>query len=96
METSQDRTGRLHLESLDIPAHVLHDFCRSYLNSLENLRNRFKDAYFSHELRGWKAAMVHNLDWDADEPVELGAAHECVVALEDLTRVLDMEEINQE
>ncbi|KAG8218047.1 hypothetical protein J3R82DRAFT_3387 [Butyriboletus roseoflavus] len=96
METSQDRTGRLHLGSLDIPAHVLHDFCRSYLNSLENLGDRFKDAYFGHELRGWKAATVHNLDWDADEPVELGAAHEHVVALEDLTRVLDMEEINQE
>jgi hypothetical protein len=96
MQTSQDRAGRLHFGSLDIPSHVLHDFCHSYLNSLETLGNKFRDAYFGHELRGWKAATVHNLEQEADEPQELGAAYERVVALEDLTRVLRMEEINPE
>ena len=94
METS--RTGHLHFRSLDIPSHHLHDLSRDYLNSLENLGEKFRDAYFGHELRGWKAATVHNLVQEAEEVPELGAAHERVGALEDLTRVLHMEEINPE
>ena len=90
LRTSRDKAGRLHLGTLDIPAHLLSEFTRQYLEHLSQLRPYFQDAYFGHELRGWKAATVHNVG-DADE--EAGGIHERVDALEDLTRILDMDVI---
>lgn len=103
LDTGRDHAGRLHFRSLDVPAHLMGDFSRLYLRALEDLGDNFKDAYFGHELRGWKAATVHNLNFNpADEdgrlendPAAPSPAHERVVALEDLTRVLDMEAVNR-
>lgn len=101
VETSRDHAGRLHLSSLDIPAHLLNEFARSYLERVQTMRPYFRDAYFGHELRGWKGATVHNLE-DADEEVredgqpEEDPIYEHVNALEDLTRVLDLGSINQD
>ncbi|KAI6010446.1 hypothetical protein BKA83DRAFT_120059 [Pisolithus microcarpus] len=78
----------------------LHTFCHGFQNCISNqvqqLRPYFRDAYFAHELRGWKAATVHNLEEDAD-----GGNHhrdnqpyERVNALDDLTGVLHMPSIN--
>ncbi|KAI6142091.1 hypothetical protein BKA82DRAFT_4018243 [Pisolithus tinctorius] len=36
----------------------------------------FNDAYFRHELHGWKAATVHNLDVAADDTDGANAAYE--------------------
>ncbi|KAG9308264.1 hypothetical protein JVU11DRAFT_12151 [Chiua virens] len=107
VETSRDRAGRFHIGSLDIPAHLLPEFSAAYLESIQTLRPYFQDAYFGHELRGWKGATVHNLDPDADEDQpdedqpdeaegDFNAIHERVNALNDLTRVLDMDAINQD
>ncbi|KAH0826430.1 hypothetical protein J3R83DRAFT_5408 [Lanmaoa asiatica] len=105
MRISRDHAGRLHLGSLNIPAHLLSDFATSCLESIQALRPYFRDAYFGHELRGWKAATVHNLDPDAPDapdaqnqqgPQHPQPAYERVNALHDLTRVLDMNAINQD
>ena len=95
METSRDRAGHLHCSSLDIPAHMLAQFVRSYLESVQALWPYFCDAYFGHELQGWKVATVHNVEGDAED-AEDGAAYECVNALHDLTRVLNMQSIHQD
>ncbi|KAI5984195.1 hypothetical protein F5J12DRAFT_787609 [Pisolithus orientalis] len=58
------------------------------------LRPYFNDAYFRHELCGWKAATVHNLDIAADDTDGANAAYEQVNALDDLTCVLHMPSIN--
>lgn len=95
MQTSRDRGGRLHFGSLDIPHHLLPEFARSYLRSVEDLRPYFRDAYFGHELRGWKAATVHNLEPEEDAEEQPPAVpYERVEALEDLTRVLDISAIH--
>ena len=92
METSRDTSGRLHLGSLDIPAHLLPDFASQFLRSVQELRPYFRDAYFGHELRGWKGATFHNLsNYNIPPQNDL---HERVSALDDLTRVLDMPAIN--
>lgn len=99
VETSRDRGGRLHFSSLDIPSHLLDEFSHLYLERIQTLRPYFRDAYFGHELRGWKAATVHNLEGDGEEDRQDGQhnpIYERVNALEDLTRVLDMQSINQE
>ena len=99
LEQSRDRAGQLHLGSLDIPAHLLPDFARSYLDAVQNLRPYFRDAYFGHELRGWKAATAHNIGPDSDEEnvdANNAATYERVQALNDLLNVLDMPSINQE
>ncbi|KAI6154543.1 hypothetical protein BKA82DRAFT_172616 [Pisolithus tinctorius] len=94
LHTSRDQRGRFHLGSLDLPAHLLDLFANSYLNTLKDLRPYFNDAYFGHELRGWKAATVHNLDVAADDTDGANAAYERVNALDDLTHVLHMPSIN--
>lgn len=82
----KDQSGHIHLGSLDVPSHLLRTFGQRYLEKLKELRPYFRDAYFVHELRGWKAATVHD---PTDEPDK-------VAALEDLTNVLRMDEINLE
>ncbi|KAI6008988.1 hypothetical protein PISMIDRAFT_120059 [Pisolithus microcarpus 441] len=96
LQTSRDQRGRFHFGSFDIPAYLLPRFSELYLQSVQQLRPYFRDAYFAHELRGWKAATVHNLEEDAD-----GGNHhrdnqpyERVNALDDLTGVLHMPSIN--
>ncbi|KAI6009140.1 hypothetical protein EDC04DRAFT_2610733 [Pisolithus marmoratus] len=96
LQTSCDHAGRFHFSSFDIPTYLLHEFAEMYLDSIQQLCPYFRDAYFGHELRGWKAATVHNLDEDVDggNQHEDNAAYECVNALDDLTRVLHMPSIN--
>lgn len=94
LETSRDSSGRLHLGSLDIPAHLLPDFASSLLRSIQQLRPYFQDAYFGHELRGWKGATAHNPSNPNNLPED--DLHERVSALDDLTRVLDMPAINSD
>lgn len=89
LQTARDHAGRLHFSSLDIPAHILPEFATSYLETIQPLRPYFREAYFGHELRGWKAATVHNLA-NHDQPDNY---YERVNALEDLTRVLHMPSI---
>lgn len=94
LQTGRDHTGRLHLGSLDLPTHILPDFAHQYLDLIQQLRPYFQDAYFAHELRGWKAATVHNIQ-DVSQPRvdDALASHERVHALDDLTRILDMPSI---
>lgn len=90
-ETSRDRSGRFHSSTFDIPVRLLEEFSTAYLESVQTLRPYFQDAYFGHELRGWKAVTVHNMDSDGNDP-----AYEHVSALRDLTDVLDMNRIRQD
>jgi hypothetical protein len=62
----RDLNSRIHPGSLDIPTHILDVFGRDYLTRLGEVRPYFHDAYFVHELRGWKAATIHN-PFDAGE-----------------------------
>lgn len=98
LEQSRDRGGQLHLGSLDIPAHVLEDFARAYLESVQNLRPYFRDAYYGHELRGWKGVTAHNMGPDGGDQNDANnaATHERVHALQDLLNVLDMDSVNEE
>ncbi|KAI6116604.1 hypothetical protein EDD17DRAFT_1486750 [Pisolithus thermaeus] len=98
MQISRDRAGRFHFGSFDIPAYLLDEFAEMYLHSVQQLRPYFRDAYFGHELRGWKAATVHNLDEDIDggNRHQDNPAYERIDALDDLTNVLHMPSINPE
>ena len=97
LETSRDIVGRLHLGTVDVPAHLLADFARLYLDMLAPLRPYFRDAYFAHELRGWKAATVHNIVRQNPQQQNGGPEddlqYERIHALNDLTRVLHMPSI---
>ena len=93
LETSRDIVGHLHLGTVDISPHLLVDFASQYLETLQALRPYFREAYFGHELRGWKAATVHNIE-DQNQPnQEQDPAYERVQALGDLTRILHMPSI---
>ncbi|KAI6103250.1 hypothetical protein EDD16DRAFT_1493737 [Pisolithus croceorrhizus] len=96
LQISRDQRGHFHLRSFDIPAYLLPRFAEMYLRSVQELRPYFRDAYFGHELRGWKAATVHNLEEDADggDRRQGGQPYERLNALDDLTHVLDMPSIN--
>lgn len=97
LKTSRDRAGRLHLGSLDIPAHILPQFATLYLETIETIRPYFRDAYFGHELRGWKGATAHNFATDDDQPDdEANFVYERVSGLYDLTRVLNMQAIQED
>lgn len=82
----RDNKGRIYPGSLDIPAHILPIFGQDYLNRLAALRPSFRDAYFVHELRGWKGATIHDPSHEPDK----------AAALEDLLRCLDMDLVNQD
>ncbi|KAG8221814.1 hypothetical protein J3R82DRAFT_2152, partial [Butyriboletus roseoflavus] len=82
----RDTKGRIHPGSLDIPTHILPIFGRDYLDRLTDLRPYFRDAYFVHELRGWKGATIHNPFHEPDK----------VAALDDLLRCLNINAINQD
>lgn len=82
----RDNGGRIHPGSLDIPAHILPVFGQHYLDRLTELRPYFRDAYFVHELRGWKGATIHDPSNEPDK----------VSALEDLLRNLNMDAIVQD
>ncbi|KAI6041177.1 hypothetical protein EDC04DRAFT_2566081 [Pisolithus marmoratus] len=96
LQTSHDHASRFHFGSFDIPTYLLHEFAEMYLDSIQQLCPYFQDAYFGHELHGWKAATVHNLDEDVDggNQHEDNAASEHVNALDDLTHVLHMPSVN--
>ncbi|KAI9451895.1 hypothetical protein HD554DRAFT_2207873 [Boletus coccyginus] len=81
----RDQNGRIHEGSLDIPSHVLDAFGRQYLSKIRHLRPYFRDAYFVHEFRGWKAATVHDPRSEQDRQL----------ALEQFTDVLVMDKIDQ-
>jgi len=86
MTLYKDQRGHIHPGSLDVPSHLLDIFGLMYLRRLAQLGPHFCDAYFVHELRGWKAATVHD---PTDEPDK-------VAALDDLTNVLRMDAINRD
>ncbi|KAI9566703.1 hypothetical protein HD554DRAFT_2040076 [Boletus coccyginus] len=99
VEISWDHGGHLHFSSFNIPSHLLDEFFHLYLEWIQTLCPYFQDAYFGHELHGWKAATIHNLEDNGEEnrqDGQHGPIYKHVNALEDLTRVLVMESINQE
>ncbi|KAF9218170.1 hypothetical protein BS17DRAFT_823392 [Gyrodon lividus] len=69
-----------HLAAL----HTIPNF--AFAKKLGHLRPEFRDAYFVHELQGWKGATVHDPDNIPNK----------VAALGDLTHVLDMDHMVQE
>ncbi|KAI6013916.1 hypothetical protein EDC04DRAFT_2870718 [Pisolithus marmoratus] len=93
---NHDSGGHFHLGSFDIPAHLLQDFVHMYLDAITQLCPYFQDAFFGHELHGWKATTVHNLDEDGSNDDENNPPYEHVNALQDLTCVLHMPLINPE
>lgn len=56
----QDSNNHIREGSLDVPQVVLNAFGPEYLQTLSRLHPDFRDAYFVHELRGWKGATVHD------------------------------------
>ena len=82
----RDRHGHIRPGSLDVPSHLLPDLARDFLNRISALQPYFRDAYFGHELRGWKGATVHD-PADEDDRQE---------GLADLTNLLDMDLINRQ
>ncbi|KAI5988910.1 hypothetical protein EDC04DRAFT_2588578 [Pisolithus marmoratus] len=79
-----DKRGLIHEGSLDVPAHILDIFGQEYLQSLAALRPYFRDAYFVHEFRGWKASSVH----------DPGDALDRQLALDKFTDVLCMDKVD--
>lgn len=86
----------LRLPSFDIPPHLLDEFACLYLQRVQSLRPYFRHAYFGHELRAWKGIAVPNVDGKGEEDGKGRSAYERAHTLEDLTRVLDLELVNQD
>lgn len=84
MALYRDDRGQIHPGSLDVPSHLLPQLAEEYLQRIANIHTSFHDAYFGHELCGWKAATAHDADNEDDR--NLG--------LEDLTHGLDLDQIN--
>ncbi|KAI6095801.1 hypothetical protein EDD16DRAFT_1501293 [Pisolithus croceorrhizus] len=80
----RDGTGRIHEGSLDVPAHILDTFGQEYLTTLSALHPYFRDAYFVHEFRGWKASSIHDPLHQLDRQL----------ALDKFTDVLSMDKVD--
>ncbi|KIJ57725.1 hypothetical protein HYDPIDRAFT_103939, partial [Hydnomerulius pinastri MD-312] len=84
MTLYRNNAGHLQLGSLDVPSMLLHDLCNNLLTNLHNTHPTLRDAYFGHELRGWKGATAHD-GFNEDDRQE---------GLEAMTSVLDLNAIN--
>ncbi|KZT17220.1 hypothetical protein NEOLEDRAFT_1081899, partial [Neolentinus lepideus HHB14362 ss-1] len=83
-ETLQrDTKGIFHWSTMDVPGHVLAHFGAEVLANLDQLGGEFRNAYFSHELRGWKGATHH----DQLDPLERQLALDPIHNLLDLTMI---------
>ncbi len=85
LKQSQDRQGRLHIGSVDIPMGSLGEFCRELLDGLE-ADPKFAGAFFVHELRGSKGVGPHEPEDEEDRE------H----ALDDVMAFVNAEEIDQD
>jgi hypothetical protein len=65
MANARDIRGQLHFGSVDLPAFALGDFRDALLHILDQ-HDTLKDAYFLHEVRGYKGATVHNPEVEAE------------------------------
>lgn len=63
MMAARDKRRQFHFSSIDIPAHLLPQFCERLRHRLDNYSS-FQDSFFLHEWRGLKGATLHNPDDD--------------------------------
>ncbi|KAI6124727.1 hypothetical protein EDD16DRAFT_1517369 [Pisolithus croceorrhizus] len=80
----RDNKRWIHEGSLDVPEMLLDRFGQAYFHRLGQLRPYFRDAYFVHELCGWKAATVHDPFSEVD----------CDMAWQEFTQFLAMDHID--